>query len=178
MSRIRYVETISKDDEGRVLVDPAGSEWKILKVARLRTKTGRTWMIGLRRVGDGSPRYREEPVRRISKRAWTWQKEPNRRVLRPSSAAPAPTDDDGRRLCKYCDEPIFFVRTEGEGNAMPLDPEPVAAADLAQAGATMALTRGGQVLGSAGIKQAARDDLSLYRSHFATCTRKPERTTS
>jgi len=171
-----YVEKLTKHDEGRRVEDPSGEEWTIQGVAK-RTERGRgAWYVGLKHTEERG-RYREEKRDTILHNAWTWGDDGRAPDVLPggSSTKKAPRDDDGRRLCHRCGAPIFFIEMP-TGKKMPVDNEPIAARDvLEEIGEVMMdrptgwVTRNGKVLTTHELKQAAEANLTIYRSHFASC---------
>lgn len=170
-----YIEKLTKRDEGRRVEDPEGEPWVIRGVAK-RTEHGRRrWMVGLKHA-EQSRRYREIERDTILNRSWTWADD-GRGPSGPSGTAKkVPRDDDGRRLCRRCREPIFFVEMPS-GKAMPVDHDGGKAArhiveemdSVTMDRPTGWVMRSGKVLTTHELQQAAKADLTVYRSHFASC---------
>jgi hypothetical protein len=181
MPRRRYVERLTSNHEGEHLVDPNGKEWIVKSVHKNRAKMGvgrRTVWMAYLQDPDRRSHYEQMRVSRITGGAWTWgDGEPPASAPRSTATRTAPRDERGRRLCKACREPIQFIKAQGTGRAIPVDHGGIAARDVVERADDLSdvsvVTRAGEVLRGEQVRWAAEDDLTVFRSHFASCT-KPE----
>jgi len=171
-----YVENLTRRDVGRRITDSSDETWIIQGVEKKTDRGRRRWMVGLKHAEERR-RYQELERDTILNGVWTWADDGrphSGRQREGSRSKEVPRDDEGRRLCKRCEEPIFFVRT-ASGKAMPVDHEPTAARRIVEDMTitmdkpTGWVTRQGKVLTTHELKKAAQADLTVYRSHFASC---------
>lgn len=170
-----YVSRLTKAHVGRRVEAPTGDVWAIRGVVKKTAAGSRTWVAGLQHAAERR-RYREEEVDTIVNGNWVWadEEEPSsNESLATATDTAAPRDDEGRRLCERCGEPIAFITMQGSGKAMPVDHGGLAAADalaeMEDEVPTGLVTRGGKTLTRSELERAAEADLTVYRSHFVTC---------
>lgn len=176
----RYITRLTKRDEGAHVVSPTDEEWRIRSVVKTTAGGRRRWEVYLQDP-DHPGQYEKREASHLTNASWRWAEghAPKERAPPPSlpSSNRAKTetkrDEDGRRLCDACGEPIFFIRLEGSGTAMPVDAGGIGARDVVEEADDLSkvtmITRSGRMLRGQRLRRAAEQDLTVYRSHFASC---------
>lgn len=182
MAKRRYITRITKRDEGAHVISPSSEkEWRIRSVVKTSAGGRRRWEVYLQDP-EARGQYRKLEASRLTNGSWRWAEghAPSERAPAgplTSSNSPKPgevkTNEDGQRLCDACGAPIFFIRLEGSGTAMPVDAGGIGARDVVEEADDLSkvtmITRSGRMLRGQRLRRAAEQDLTVYRSHFASC---------